>query len=93
MDLIESIKTLLSKKSEKLSPPKEYCPNCWGRQEYAGDFMEAIHKEHIDLNNVDKKRGWIQAYAAEYLEGIKLKDSQKVLDCDVCKVSYKKKDE
>ncbi len=70
--------------------PDGNCPNCWGRQEYAGNFYEAVKNEQIDLNNVMEKKGWIQAYAAEHLEGIELKKVEGgVLECTACKLTYK----
>jgi hypothetical protein len=51
--------------------------------------MEAISHEHIDLNNVTEKKGWIQAYAAQNLVGIKLKKKENVYECQACKVTYK----
>ncbi|MCB9315680.1 MAG: hypothetical protein H6569_06050 [Lewinellaceae bacterium] len=47
------------------------CPNSWGRQEYEGIYLEAASKsEHIDLNNIVQKKGWIQAYVEKYFEGL-----------------------
>lgn len=63
------------------SAPEGVCPNCWGRQEYEGDFKNAIRSEKIDLNNIDQHKGWIQAYAAKHFDGIKLQDGS----CPVCK--------
>lgn len=47
------------------------CPNSWGRQEYEGIYLEGAPKsEHIDLNNIVQKKGWIQAYVEKYFEGL-----------------------
>jgi hypothetical protein len=38
---------------------------------------------------VKARKGWIQAYAAEHLEGIKLKATTPGnYECQICKVSY-----
>ena len=88
MRLLEVVKQFLSKKEEKIAAPEGFCPNCWGRQEYQGEFLKAIHHENIDLNNVNEKKGWIQAYAAQQFEGIKLEPKGKVLECSACKLTY-----
>jgi hypothetical protein len=35
-----------------------------------------VEKEKIDLNNINERKGWIQAYATEHLEGIKLQNER-----------------
>lgn len=40
MDIFQSIKTWFT--SGKVETPEGYCPNCWGFQEYSGNFYEAI---------------------------------------------------
>ena len=70
--------------------PKGFCPNCWGRQEYGGKFYEAIKKEKVDLKNADQKRGWIQAYAAKYLGGIKLVERHNEMVCTNCQKIHSK---
>jgi len=89
MSLITRLKEYFEKNEDKLEAPEGYCPNCWGRQEYEGQFLTAIHKEKIDLNNVMEKKGWIQAYATEHLEGIKLKKSEGSNVCSTCKLTFK----
>jgi len=67
-----------------LKAPEDLCPNCWGSQEYEGNFYEAIKSEGIDTNNVEQKKGWIQAYAEKNLTGIQLKKKGNKLVCQVC---------
>ena len=69
--------------------PEGYCPNCWGRQEYGGKFLKALHAEKIDLNNANDKKGWIQAYALKHFEGIKLRETDDLLECPSCKLTYR----
>ncbi|WP_306643995.1 hypothetical protein [Sanyastnella coralliicola] len=88
MNLLTAAKALLSGKLN--SNPATHCPNCWGHQEYAGDFRSALLKEKIDTNNADEKLGWIQGYAATHLEGIRLKETNDVLSCSKCKLTYTK---
>ena len=66
---------------------ESFCPNCWGRQEYQGQFNEAIQKEEITLNNIDQKKGWVAAYAAKYLHGIKLEKKGNKIVCPSCHIA------
>jgi len=61
-----------------------YCPNCWGYQEYQGKIFSAAKKENVDLNNVGKIKGWIQAYAAKHFESIKLVKRNGMDTCPAC---------
>lgn len=91
MNIVQVFSRLLKNKAEgnKDVAPEGFCPNCWGKQEYGGNFYEAVEKEQIDLNNVNERKGWIQAYATEHLEGIKLHKTEKgVYECQTCKLTY-----
>jgi len=83
-NLLDYIKE--NKKREEV--PHGYCPNCWGRLEYGGEFYKAIKQEDIDLNNVEKHKGWIQALASKYLYGIELKKKGKEWECETCSIKY-----
>jgi hypothetical protein len=72
--------------------PEGMCPNCWGREEYGGHFYEAIKNHKIDLNNVEEKKGWIQAYAVKHFDGIKLDEKGGQYECVKCNNIYKKVD-
>lgn len=88
MNIIDWVKGFLTgNKSEEA--PEMHCPNCWGRQEYEGKFIEAINQEQIDLNNLNEKKGWIQDYAVRKFEGIKLQKTQDYFQCPSCKLEYK----
>lgn len=88
MKLVEWVKSSIQQKSPSSETPEGFCPNCWGRQEYAGDFYNALHQEEINFGNVDKHLGWIQGYAKKNLEGVRLKGET----CSVCQVRYQKLD-
>lgn len=79
MKLLEAAIKLL--RGEEPQAPEGYCPNCWGHQKYAGEFLERMKKERVDLNNADQKKGWIQAYALKHFEGIRKEPSEA---CPVC---------
>lgn len=83
-NLLEHIKK--GKKIEEV--PHGYCPNCWGRLEYGGGFYKAVKQETIDLNNIEKHKGWIQALASQYLYGIELKKKGKEWECEQCSIKY-----
>lgn len=89
MNLFDTVINYLKGNQDKIEAPEGVCPNCWGRQEYEGKLIEAISHEHIDLNNVTEKKGWIQAYATQHLTGIKLEKKENVYECQTCKVTYK----
>lgn len=89
MELFKVFKNLLGKKDTPNETPEGYCPQCWGRQEYGGKFYDAVYKEQINLNNIDSKKGWINAYVTKNLEGIKLKDAEGVRECSSCNITYK----
>ena len=88
--LINHLKSYLgqSKNNTALETPEGLCPNCWGRQEYAGAFYEAVKTENLDTNNIDQKTGWVQAYAEKHLIGIQLRERDGQLVCNSCNVLY-----
>lgn len=75
------LKSLFSKKVDAIPG---YCPNCWGRQEYQDQITTAARNEKIDLNNINQKMGWIQAYAAKNLSTIRLIDANGKSICKSC---------
>ena len=89
MKISDQILKILDDNKSVQSAPEGLCPNCWGRQEYGGKFYEAIKKEKVDLKNADQKRGWIQAYAAKYLGGIKLFEKHNEMICSNCQIDQK----
>lgn len=84
INLLDYIKE--GKKREEV--PHGYCPNCWGRLEYGGEFYKAMKQEDIDLNNIEKHKGWIQALASQYLYGIELKKKGRAWECKQCRTKY-----
>jgi len=74
---------------KKAEAPEGFCPNCWGRQEYSGQFFDAMKNEGIDANNASEKRGWIQDYADKHLAGLNMKKEDSDLVCQKCKVTYR----
>lgn len=83
MGLIEHLEQTNFSTTQQTAP-EGYCPNCWGRQEYSGDFFQAIKNEGITTNNLSSKKGWILAYAEKYLTGIRLKQQGTDYVCTTC---------
>jgi len=91
MSLFKSIVQFLTKKEAQQTAPEGVCPNCWGRQEYEGQFFEAMKNEGVDVNNVSEKKGWVQDYADKHLAGIQLHQEGDGFVCAKCKVTYRSK--
>lgn len=89
MNIVKNILTFLRKKpnSNKLKSPERFCPNCWGRQEYGGNFYKALKTENI--KDLEHKKGWIKSYIESNLKGIYLHTKEKKPVCNVCLKSYK----
>ena len=88
MTLYNTLKTYLTNQEKSNEVPEGLCPNCWGRQEYQGNFFEAVKREGIDTENITEKKGWIQAYAETHLTGIELKNSEPHNVCASCGLNY-----
>ena len=85
--LIEFLKA--NKKSDDKNAPEGLCPNCWGRQEYGGNFYDAVKNHGLDVNSKYPEVGWIKDYAETHLKGIALhRDGDKYV-CESCKISYR----
>ena len=91
MTLFESISNFLRKKgtTEEQQTPIGFCPNCWGTQEYGGQFYEALKNENVDVNNVEERQGWVQQYANKHLKGILIKKEDHEIVCSKCKITYR----
>ncbi len=89
MAIFDVVVRFLTNKGAKMEVLSTHCPNCWGRQEYEGRFLQTLSEEKIDLNNVKEKKGWIQAYAARHFEGIKLRKTKDYFECPACKLTYR----
>lgn len=89
MNMFQSIINYLKKKEEGVNEtPEGFCPNCWGRQEYEGQFFEALENENVSVNNINEKKGWILDYAEKNLSSIQLKHENDQLVCLKCKLNY-----
>ena len=81
---------ILKKKSTGESVvPEGFCPNCWGKQEYGGQFFEAVKNHHVDINEQNPQIGWIQDYYEKHLQGIQLEPKHEHEVCRNCKLIYR----
>lgn len=91
MNVIQSLVSLLTGK-QKPAPneiPDGYCPNCWGRNEYGGQFYEAVKNDKVDANSNSAVVGWVQDYANKHLTDIELQKDGDNLVCSKCKLTYR----
>lgn len=93
MNLLSSLLAYLRENQEKpdKEAPEGLCPNCWGRQEYGGNFYEAVKNHGLDVNTKQPEVGWIKDYAEKHLKGIRLETSDDSVACSKCKISYREK--
>ncbi len=76
------------KEETKDNPPKNYCPNCWGEQEYDNQVRELYKDHQIDVNNHSANYAFIQDFVVTHLNGIHLKKGNTSLECPTCKIKY-----
>jgi hypothetical protein len=93
MSLLNSILNFL-KKTPKATidnnvVPEGLCSNCWGYQEYGGEFFEAVKNHDADVNSKNPNIGWVEEYANKHLSGIELKQKGDSMVCPNCKINYK----
>lgn len=91
MNIINSLLTYLKERQAKpeKKAPEGLCPNCWGRQEYGGNFYEAVKNHGLDVNTKQPEVGWIKDYAEKHLKGIRLETKDDSVACPSCKISYR----
>ena len=90
MSLLDSLMEYIKNGKKREEVPHGACPNCWGRQEYGGEFYKAVQEKDINLNNIEKNKGWIQALAAKQVYGIELKKKGAEWECEVCNTKYER---
>lgn len=90
MNIINSLLVYLNKNRtfSRENTPEGFCPNCWGKQEYGGNFYDAVKNYKADIKTRDPKVGWIQDYVNENLSGIQLQKKDDKLVCQNCKIQY-----
>ncbi len=67
------------------------CPNCWGSQEYAGQF-KAYAKDRTRSNitkDPEGRKAFIQQFVEDHVTGIKLINDGAQKTCPSCRAKYK----
>lgn len=88
MSLAENLKRFLKnkEKGDKTTvAPEGVCPNCWGRQEWGGEFYKQIKARNITPES-HTYTSFINEVASK-LDEIKLKED--TYECTTCHVKYK----
>lgn len=89
MDLFENIKTYFKKKDENLSTanaPEGVCPNCWGDQNYDGEYYELKKGNKLSKKD-DTYNNFIHKIVERNIVGVKI--SEDTYTCTSCKTNYK----
>ena len=90
MTILESIKTYFDKKmnNEKTGDaPKGICPNCWGKQEWDGEFYTFIKGSKNDKRN-ETYNNFINKVVESNIEGIYIqKDTYTCKTCNLKQVN------
>ncbi len=89
MSLVQSLKNYFKKKEnnqETVSAPEGVCPNCWGSQDWDGEYYKFIKGQNGNPNE-DTYTGFVQDVARK-LDKITIKENTYI--CETCKVSYDK---
>ncbi len=67
------------------------CPNCWGIQEYGGEFRKL--EEDYTKSNINHDKSKKKAFIAQFVEtnvtGIRLKKDGNQMRCPKCKKGFK----
>lgn len=90
MGLIENLKTYFKSKEnqkESRSAPVGVCPNCWGAQEWDGEYYKFM-KGQSGNPSEDRYNNFVQEVARK-LDKITVKGS--TYTCETCKVNYSTK--
>jgi len=59
-------------------------PNAWGHQKYSGEYFKIYIDKQRDINNNSASFGTLRDFVIRHIEGIKLKEKQKVTYCKNC---------
>ncbi len=89
-NLHEHAKSIEQKSDTQNSYPKGYCPNCWGREEYGGNFYEEVAKRNMNALDDKYDSGWVDNYAVTHLKGAQLEDKGNAFACPTCAARFVK---
>ena len=87
MNLIENIKTFFKNKTDNKETrvaPDGVCPNCWGKQEWEGEYYKFIKGENGDPS-LETYNSFVKDVARK-LDKITI--HKNTYTCETCKVKY-----
>ncbi|MGK0412997.1 MAG: hypothetical protein ACJA1B_001199 [Polaribacter sp.] len=88
MSIIQNIKIYFNSKAEGNTTdkaPEDICPNCWGKQEWEGEFYK-LNKGSKLIGNDQTYNNFINKIVESNVSGIVIhKDTY---ECKTCKMSY-----
>ena len=88
MSLIENLKRYFKKRAnikDIVQAPEGVCPNCWGKQEWDGEYYKFMKGENGNPSDATYNN-FIQEVARK-LDKITLKEN--TYTCETCKMTYK----
>ena len=89
MSIVENLKKHFKEKSEGKEigkAPEGVCPNCWGKQEWDGEFYKKMNKKN-SIQNSNIYDNFINQ-VVEKLDKIALHKDTYI--CETCKIKYDK---
>ena len=68
------------------------CPNCWGKQEWDGEFVALVNDRQraANLKDPTAQKAFVEQFIEERITGIRLKSDGDRFVCPTCKMGYKK---
>ena len=89
MNIIQNIKNYFNTKAKGNTTekaPEGICPNCWGKQEWEGEFYK-LNKGDKLIGNDQTYNNFINKIVESNVSGIVINED--TYDCETCKMSYK----
>ena len=89
MSILQNIKNYFTSKAEGITSEKApvgICPNCWGKQEWEGDFYK-LNKGNKLIGNDQMYNSFINKIVEKNVSGISINED--TYKCETCKISYK----
>jgi hypothetical protein len=89
MNIIQNIKNYFNSKAEgntTETAPLGVCPNCWGKQEWDGEFYN-LNKGNKLVGNDQTYNSFIHKIVESNVVGISVNED--TYECETCKVTYK----
>ncbi len=91
MSLIENIKSYFTKKENNQPAgdgPEGVCPNCWGKQEWEGEFYEFMKGSKNEKRD-ETYNNFINKIVESNIDGIAINTD--TYTCKTCNVNYEQK--